>query len=51
MDAKCVKNGCSEIAAAYTLRKNFKYLYTVGLLSPHTRASSDTFILPSIKMA
>ena len=23
----------------------FMYLYTVGLLSPHTRASSDTFIL------
>ena len=29
----------------------FKYLYTVGLLSPHTLASSDTFILPSMKMA
>ena len=24
------------------------YLYTVGLLSPHTRASSDTFLLPSV---
>lgn len=24
------------------------YLYTVGLLSPHTRASSDTFIVPAI---
>ena len=26
----------------------FKYLYTVGLLSPHTRASSLTFICPLI---
>ena len=27
------------------------YLYTVGLLSPHTLANSVTFILPSMKMA
>ncbi len=26
----------------------FKYLYTVGLLSPHTLASSETFIFPAI---
>ena len=25
----------------------FKYLYTVGLLSPHTRANSLMFILPA----
>lgn len=25
----------------------FIYLYTVGLLNPHTLASSDTFIFPS----
>ena len=30
---------------------NFKYLYAVGLLIPHTRASSDTFIFPSRKAA
>ena len=30
---------------------SFKYLYTVGLLIPHTRASSDTFIFPSRKAA
>ncbi len=29
----------------------FKYLYTAGLDSPHIRTSSDTFILPSMKMA
>lgn len=28
----------------------FKYLYTVGLLSPHTLASSDTFICPFIRL-
>lgn len=27
---------------------NLKYLYTVGLLSPHTLASSDTFSVPAI---
>lgn len=26
----------------------FKYLYTVGLLNPHTLASSLTFIVPVI---
>ena len=26
----------------------FTYLYTVGLLNPHTLANSDTFIFPSI---
>ena len=28
----------------------FKYLYTVGLDSPHTLASSDTFIFPFIRL-
>ena len=38
----------------YVIRKGFlhpiifKYLYTVGLLSPHTLASSDTFSVPAI---
>jgi len=30
------------------MRKILRYLYTVGLLSPHTLASSDTFIVPAI---
>ena len=28
---------------------SFRYLYTVGLLNPHMRASSDTFIFPEAK--
>ena len=30
---------------------HFKYLHTVGLLMPHTRAGSDTFIFPSANAA
>ena len=30
---------------------NFKYLYAVGLLIPHTLANSDTFICPARKAA
>lgn len=40
-----------EIKQGFFHAISFKYLYAVGLLIPHTLASSDTFIFPSRKAA
>lgn len=62
--SSCCKNICSDDSNIHNTPQdliygvflvlinqqiNFRYLYTVGLLSPQIRASSLTFIFPSAK--